>query len=174
MNPNPNLFKKGHTIWVGRKHSLESKLKMSCNSEGKKGRKVGFKHSKETIAKMKESLSDEKHYNWKGGITPLNKKIRGLEESLKWRKYIFERDNHTCQECFLRGVRLEAHHKKPFKVIFEQFLQEFNQFSPLEDAVILSRIAINYKPFWDLTNGITLCKKCHKVASLTKIVMELQ
>ncbi len=46
--------------------------------------------------------------------------------------------------------------------ILEEFLREYSRFSPIEDKETLVRLAVTYKPFWDLNNGITLCKNCHK------------
>jgi 5-methylcytosine-specific restriction endonuclease McrA len=79
-------------------------------------------------------------HNWKGGITPINKAIRGSREFACWRKSVFERDNFTCKECGARSkvgetVYLHAHHVIPFAV------------SPLKR--------------FDVDNGLTLCKKCH-------------
>lgn len=51
-----------------------------------------------------------------------------------WRKKVFERDNYTCQECFNR-LDLVAHHKKPWR-----------DYPKLRYVV---------------SNGITLCRKCH-------------
>ena len=92
----------------------------------------------------------------------LSESIKSLLEGQNWRKQVFERDDYTCQRCFERGYVLNAHHKKEFALILRGFLQEYNQFSPIEDRDILIRLAINYKPFWDITNGETVCKKCHK------------
>lgn len=103
----------------------------------------------------------EKSHFYVDGRTPLNHLIRNLVECENWRNQIFERDNYTCQECYKRGVRLEAHHIKPFSIILTEFLQKYSQFSPLEDKEILVRLAFTYKPFWDLDNGRTLCEKCH-------------
>ena len=74
--------------------------------------------------------------NWKGGITPLNAKIRYSREYKKWRDSVYERDNWTCQHCNIRGYKLNAHHIKEFK---DYPKERFN-----------------------LSNGLTLCEKCHK------------
>jgi len=97
------------------------------------------------------------------GSTPLYEGIRKLKEYIDWRTSIFIRDSHTCQNCGgSSGVNLEAHHIKPFYIILSEFLKEYDQFSPIEDKETLIRLAIKYKPFWDLDNGVALCKKCHK------------
>jgi len=54
----------------------------------------------------------------------------------EWRTEVFERDNYTCQNCMVRGGRLQAHHIKPYKEH-----QELRH---------------------DLSNGKTLCVDCHK------------
>lgn len=80
----------------------------------------------------------ERHWNWKGGITPENAKIRSSSEYAKWRKAVFERDHFTCQMCGRYGCKLNAHHIRPFSKYPEYRL--------------------------DIDNGITLCKDCHKKA----------
>ena len=40
--------------------------------------------------------------------------------------------------------------------------KDFSQFSPIEDKETLVRLAIVYKPFWNLDNGESLCYDCHK------------
>lgn len=105
----------------------------------------------------------EKSYNWKGGITPLYELIRRLPEAYNWRNQVFIRDHYTCQKCFKIGISLEAHHKKSFGLILQEFLQCYSQFSPLEDKETLLRLAMTYEPFWDISNGVTLCKSCHNL-----------
>ena len=61
------------------------------------------------------------------------------------------------------GEGLDVHHSiKPFIVILREFLNEYNQFSQLEEKDILARLASKYTPFWDLENGKTLCQDCHR------------
>jgi hypothetical protein len=98
------LYKKENNSFWGKKHTKESLKKMSDFMKGKaawnKG-KYGTKLSPEHIAKIKESLSNEKCYTWKGGCDSW------------WQKRIKERDNYTCVDCGLkeRGI-INAHHIK--------------------------------------------------------------
>ncbi len=105
----------------------------------------------------------EAHWNWKGGISPLRVMIYNSSEYSDWKLNIFIRDRRTCQKCGYKGKKLEAHHIKPFCHIFQEFLKTYNQFSPLEDKETLTRLAMKYKPFWDVDNGITFCKDCHEI-----------
>ena len=107
------------------------------------------------------SKGGENCHFWKGGITSLHTKIRNLQENVVWKKEVLKRVNYICQGCGVRGGKLEAHHIKEFSKIFAEFLQEYNQFSPIDDKETLLRLAINYKPFWDINNGKALCFKCH-------------
>lgn len=90
----------------------------------------------------RQKRSGVNHYNWKGGITPVNKKIRMSSEYKLWRKAVFERDNYTCQKCNVRGVYLEANHDLPFSL-----------FPDLRFEVL---------------NGETLCKSCHSLTPTYK------
>lgn len=76
------------------------------------------------------------HYNWKGGITPINEKIRKSSEYKEWRKNVFEKDNYKCFFCGERGGKLNADHIKSF--------------SSYPDL----RFCVN--------NGRTVCEECHK------------
>ncbi len=156
-----------------------------CYDESKRGKPTwitGKHHSKEAIEKIKASrtlfikgftpwnknkkfikILGNKHWNWKGGTSPLYEVIRKSFESDEWKRRVFQRDNYTCQECFIKGGRLHAHHnKKSFSEIFNDFLKFYSQFSPIDDKETLLRLSFTYQPFWDITNGITLCEKCHK------------
>ena len=74
--------------------------------------------------------------NYKGGITPINAKLRRTEGQINWRIAVFERDKYTCVWCGQKGGELHADHIKPFALYPEFRL--------------------------DINNGRTLCKECHK------------
>lgn len=92
--------------------------------------------SDETKRKIGKAHTGEKSRFWRGGVTPINKKIRGSFEYGLWRKSVFERDKYTCIWCGDdKGGNLEADHIKPFALYPEL------------------RFAID--------NGRTLCHECH-------------
>lgn len=97
---------------------------LSSKNGFKKNNKYGFKKGKD-------------HYNWKGGITPKNCKIRRSKKYSQWRQAVFERDNFTCIWCGEKDrKKLQADHIKQFA------------FYPL----------LRFK----ISNGRTLCIDCHK------------
>ena len=90
---------------------------------------------------LSEQKKGEKHWNWKGGISSIRKRIFASREYKEWRKSVFERDNYTCQNCNAHSgngisVYLEAHHIKPF-VEYPELV-------------------------FDVDNGETLCYMCHR------------
>lgn len=140
--PNITSFKKGHRSWL-------------------KGTKGLISHSLEWKKKMSNRFKGENSPCWKN-FTPLKNLLRESFEYKQWRKSVFERDDYVCQECFKRDGKLHLHHIKSFGKIFNEFLQVYSQFSPIEDKETLQRLAVYYQPFWDIANGRTLCKECHK------------
>ena len=105
--------------------------------------------SMEVQKRMAENRKKEKHWNWKGGKTPVTMKIRHCYEYRQWRSDVFTRDDFTCQICGERGVKLEAHHIKMFRDILYEY-----DINSLEEA-------LNCEEFWNINNGQTLCFKCH-------------
>ena len=97
-------------------------------------------------------MSKKNHWNWKGGITSINEQIRKSFNYRQWRSDVFMRDNYTCQICGKRGNgRIEAdHHIKQFSLILKGY-----NIKTLEDAE-------NCEELWNINNGRTLCKDCHR------------
>ncbi len=78
----------------------------------------------------------ENNPGWKGGVHPENLRQRNIMEYHQWRRGVFLRDDFRCLDCGQRGGRLEADHIYPF-AFFERLR-------------------------FDINNGQTLCKDCHK------------
>lgn len=97
-----------------------------------KGKKLTIEHRKNISLAKKGNKTNL----WKGGITKESQIIRTSAEYKQWRIGVFKRDNYTCVECKVVGGYLQADHIKPFSL-----------FPDLR---------------FDLSNGRTLCKDCHK------------
>ena len=106
------------------------------------------------IIKRPNNLGEKNHF-WKGGKTKLSQQIRNSAEYSFWRKQIFERDNYTCQQCGRRTkkgdkVIIEADHSYPFSKILDDY-----DITSIEEAISCEKL-------WDIENGRTLCRDCHK------------
>lgn len=97
--------------------------------------------------------------NYKHGKKSLQKRIKENLKYISFRKYIFNRDNYICQECKQKNNNLEMHHKIKFSVIFYNFISLYKNIKNNDKLV---ELALEYKPFWEKNNVITLCQKCHK------------
>ena len=75
---------------------------------------TGRKHSLETREKMSKRQKGEANISWKGGVTPLNKKLRRSLDFKIWRQVVFQRDNYKCVKCGLKSNKLHPHHIKNF------------------------------------------------------------
>lgn len=79
----------------------------------------------------------DKHWNWKGGISPESHSARKGEDYSMWRTKIYQRDLYHCRICKENKDNLVAHHIIPFS-------------TDKEKRFILS-------------NGMVLCKECHDI-----------
>lgn len=98
----------------------------------------GYVKVSESMSKrMKGKFVRENNPNWNPNLTDEEREQnRDFKEYEEWRTSVYERDDYTCQCCGQRGDRLNAHHKDGYNWCIERRL--------------------------DVTNGVTLCKECHK------------
>jgi 5-methylcytosine-specific restriction endonuclease McrA len=125
----------------GYKHKTESKQKAS------ESHKAWCKANPDKVKARGEKTKGENHYQWKGGVARLNISIRQMTENRKWIQAVKERD----RACLFCGstIELEADHIKPLALIV------------LKHKIKNRADAKNCAELWDISNGRTLCKKCH-------------
>jgi len=110
---------------------------------------IGHKDSTETKLKKSRVHAGEKCYNWKGGITPIYKHIRGHRRYKEWCLAVLTKYNHTDVFTKKRGGRLSCHHVIPVNTLLKM-----NQVKTIEEALECTLI-------WDVNNGIILKKSAH-------------
>jgi hypothetical protein len=87
--------------------------------------------------KNRLKMTGENHWNWKGGISPENVRIRRSLEYIQWRRSVMQRDNFQCViGGKAHGNKLQVDHIKPF--------------------------AKYHDLRFETSNGRTLCVDCHK------------
>lgn len=130
------IYNKGKTLEeiYGKEKGLKIRIKIKESHNTDKYRQWDSEFHKGKNNPMYGRIN-ETHPNWKGGITPLNRRIRGTYLYREWREKVFQRDNWTCQMCNNRGGFLHPHH-----------IKSFSKFPELR---------------FKLSNGITLHKDCH-------------
>ena len=129
--------------WTGRKPNNYKRVERICKFCGKKEMvSPSFADrpycSRECMAKdYSNRFKGTNHWNWQGGITKdlgRNVLYPGYKE---WRKKVYQRDKYKCVLCGNdKSGELQAHHIKPVKSNKELIL--------------------------DVSNGLTVCKKCHR------------
>jgi DNA-directed RNA polymerase subunit M/transcription elongation factor TFIIS len=129
--------RKCSTLWLNKNDNPSKKdhvRKLASERAKKKG--VKQLHTKSAHEKQRQSIMGEKHWNWQGGKTSIQKKIRNSYEMKLWRNSVFKRDNWTCVLCFKVGGILNADH-----------IKTFSSFPELR---------------FEISNGRTLCVDCHR------------
>ncbi len=166
-------FAKGNRNCLGKKHSIETKLKISLKKKGcwtgkKNPNWKGGKKKKHCLNCNKEYLvrpyaikrskfcsrscrssyihRGEKNVNWKGGISKNREKLKQSEEYKKWRLKTFQRDRFVCRWCGYRSKKSKAHGDKESDIHAHHIIP----------------IGINPKLVLKEGNGITLCIPCHR------------
>jgi len=104
--------------------AYQQKVRKYCSSEC--GTKATYKPF---------HVSGKNHWNWKGGLALDAEGVRRSYKYKEWQRAVFDRDNHTCQECGRSDCELHAHH------IFEFARYPEHRF--------------------EVWNGLTLCRDCH-------------
>ena len=107
---------------------------LSCQRTGKKV-SASFKYSQLGV-RGREAISGENSHLWRGGVTSKSERSRKSQEYKEWRQQVLIRDDYTCQMCSKRGGDLEVDYLLPFAYY--------------EDIR------------FEVLNGQTLCKPCHK------------
>ena len=77
------------------------------------------------------------------GLTSINERERKSKKYKNWRNIIFKRDNYTCQKC---GIRNKKRLGKTI-ILHADHIKSFAYFPELR---------------FEVSNGRTLCERCHK------------
>jgi hypothetical protein len=95
------------------------------------------------------NFKKEKNPNWQGGTLSPYRIIKNSNQTKwsEWRKSVFERDNWTCMGCGKKNTRLDPHHIKKVR-LFPELV-------------------------FDVSNGITLCRSCHRLVENKKETKDL-
>ena len=125
---------------------------------------AGFKnrHSKINNIELRNKISRSLIGRYVGKDNPnyrgyVSEKLaaRGLFKTFSKRK--IREANYTCTACGRHGGNMETHHIKPFKLIFEEFI---NHCYDGDIQTIYSQL-MNYPDFVDESNMVVLCHDCH-------------
>ena len=160
--PNNGSFKNGQESW---NKGLTKETDKRVLESSKK--RTGLKRTKETIKKMSLSkkgkpctfiknkfkigdirLIGKNNFNWKGGITHKNRRLRASSMWKSWRKAVFLRDKFTCQ-----NPNCPLCHNEIGHFLHPHHIKAFSTYPELR---------------FDINNGITYCKDFHLKSGLHK------
>lgn len=127
---------------------------------GEKNPMFGKTHSVETIYKMSKSRIGKLGENstaWKGGKSSITRLVKSFQHRNGWYRKIYERDGFRCVKCDSNN-KIEAHHIIPIKNIVDKYSKIISNKEELYNFLINLDIIIDSH----ISNGITLCRECHK------------
>jgi len=127
---NPGYYERLHTPEIANKISVSRKDQIS----GFKGKKH-TEENKRKIGDLAKERTGKRNPNYKDGKHIRRPRDFKIHELTPVRNRTFNRDNFTCHYCKLVGGHLHAHHRLPYWVKPEAFL--------------------------DIDNLVTVCSKCH-------------
>ena len=134
------------------------KVKRTISDIIKKQYKNGRENWNKGTVGLLKGRTDEKSNFWKGGTSNLWQQITNSVKYKKWRIAVFTRDNFKCVWCDSQE-RIEGHHIKAKSQIVNKFLVK-NRYETIDEK--FDAIMKNCEELWDIDNGITLCRCCHK------------
>lgn len=126
---------------TGYTHREESKRKASTSH------KAWCAANPDKVKERGAKTRGENHYKWKGGCSCLNAAIRRLTENRNWMDAVKVRDG----KCLVCGSveNLESHHIVPLAVLVGT--HGVTNINEARDCAAL----------WELSNGMTVCTRCH-------------
>lgn len=136
-----------------------SAITQRLNRLGLRGRQDKMKDTR-LRSRISKSLigrfTGENNANYKGGVVNLRKQARGILKTFTNR--VLRERGYKCAFCGDTKGTKNVHHIKPFKEIFQNFLDTTYSGNPetFYDEIMA------YEPFTDESNLIVLCEKCHK------------
>jgi len=134
------FIKGSMAYWKGKRFSKEYRSKLSLVH--KKLQRVGKNIPPPRFGAtpwnkgLSGFMAGEKNGNYKNGLSAEIQLPRKSTKYKNWRKAVFERDHYTCRKCYKKGGYLQAHH-----------IKEWADYPKLRYMV---------------SNGQTLCLRCHK------------
>lgn len=106
-----------------------------CRGLASRGKALSSGH-KDKLRGPRLQMRGDSNPRWRGGAHKERNVVRQRAEYINWRREVFKRDAFTCQHCFKKGTCIEAHH-----------IKEWAKYPDLRFTV---------------SNGLTLCKPCHR------------
>jgi len=146
-------FQPGSKIWLGKKLTDEHRKKL-CVPHGQssfKGKSYEDIYGDDWAVQVEKRRAGRAAHFDRVGRKPKLRTYRNSFLYYEFTRRIFERDDFTCQACGTRGGELHADHYPVSFIV----LAHRNLVTTYEEAQRCASL-------WDISNGRTLCAKCHR------------